>query len=281
MARNGKAYPKLLGAGMAKKTTGKPKSTRRAAGSSKPAGCSTGTGKKKAAAPKKKTAGARKASSAKSSSKTASTAKKPAAKKPTAKKAAKRKATSPAASNVKSKSASKQTLKAAKSTAATKARGTASPAPPATSVDLGGITLAAPNRKLPKTRLTPKQLQEFQDLLLAKRSEVAGDVEQLTDVALSRKAPGGASTGMPIHMADIGSDNWEQEFTLGLIASERNLVREIDEALERIQNRTYGICLATHRRISVARLRAKPWAKYCIEYARLRDEGKLPNVDVT
>ena len=80
---------------------------------------------------------------------------------------------------------------------------------------------------------------------------------------------------MPIHMADLGSDNWEQEFTLGLIANERIRVQEIDNALARIADKTYGVCLATHKRISVARLRAKPWAKYCIEYARLRDEGRV------
>lgn len=81
---------------------------------------------------------------------------------------------------------------------------------------------------------------------------------------------------MPIHMADLGSDNWEQEFTLGLIANERNCVQEIDEALLRIRNKTYGVCLAMRKRITVARLRAKPWAKYCIDYARLRDEGRVP-----
>ncbi|MHC4234990.1 MAG: TraR/DksA family transcriptional regulator, partial [Planctomycetota bacterium] len=83
-------------------------------------------------------------------------------------------------------------------------------------------------------------------------------------------------SSMPIHMADIGSDNWEQEFTLGLIDNERLLLREIDEALQRINANTYGICLATRKPISAARLRAKPWAKYCIEYARLREQGRVP-----
>ena len=81
---------------------------------------------------------------------------------------------------------------------------------------------------------------------------------------------------MPIHMADLGSDNWEQDFTLGLIASEAGLVREIDQALARIEERTYGVCEATGKPISLARLRAKPWAKYCIEYARMREEGRAP-----
>ena len=79
---------------------------------------------------------------------------------------------------------------------------------------------------------------------------------------------------MPIHMADLGTDNWEQEFTLGLIANERDRIRDIDEALARIENKTYGICIATRKRISRARLRAKPWAKYCIEYARALEEGR-------
>lgn len=271
MALNGGGNPELLGAGMAKKTTGESKSTGGATGSRKRAAGSSGTGKRKAAAPKEKAADTRSARSAKSSSKTNKTTKKSTAKK----------AASPTASNKKLTTTTKPAPKAKKNSARSKARTAAPQTPPTTSGDAGGITLARPGRKLPKTRLTPKQLEEFQELLLAKRTEVAGDVEQLTDVALSRKSQGGPSTGMPIHMADIGSDNWEQEFTLGLIASERNLVREIDDALERIQSRTYGVCLATHRRIGVARLRAKPWAKYCIEYARLRDEGKLPNVDVT
>jgi RNA polymerase-binding transcription factor DksA len=77
-------------------------------------------------------------------------------------------------------------------------------------------------------------------------------------------------------MADLGSDNWEQDFALGLIASERQTVREIDAALKRIKDKTYGVCLATHQPISTARLRAKPWAAYCIDYARAREEGQRP-----
>jgi len=81
---------------------------------------------------------------------------------------------------------------------------------------------------------------------------------------------------MPIHMTDLGSDTWEQDFTIGLIANEQNIVRDIDDALERIADRTYGMCLATDQEISLARLHAKPWAKYCIEYERAREEGRAP-----
>jgi len=125
------------------------------------------------------------------------------------------------------------------------------------------------------TYLTSEQLQEFRELLLEKRAELAGDVERLTAEARKENGFNEQST-MPIHMADLGTDNWEQDFTLGLIVNEQNLVREIDEALERIEKKTYGMCLATQKRITIARLRAKPWAKYCIEYERAREEGRAP-----
>ena len=131
------------------------------------------------------------------------------------------------------------------------------------------------DRRLPKTHLSAKELRTFRDILLTKRTELCGDVQHLTDEALNSSGGAhGEQSSMPIHMADLGSDTWEKEFTLGLIANEQARVREIDAALERIENRTYGVCLATHNKIEIARLRAKPWAKYCIEYARAREEGR-------
>ena len=127
-----------------------------------------------------------------------------------------------------------------------------------------------------KTRLSTEELEEFRQMLLDKRRELVGDVNHLEDEAIRASGHGGGGpSAMPIHMADLGSDTWEQELTLGLIANERGLLREIDEALERIDNKTYGICLATGKVITKARLRAQPWAKFCIEYARKRELGLI------
>lgn len=135
----------------------------------------------------------------------------------------------------------------------------------------------APPKKRLKTPLTAKQLRGFKALLLAKRTELTGDMMNMTQEALNRHSGTGAeSSSVPTHLAERGSDNWEQEFTLGLIANEKIVVREIDAALERIENRTYGICLGTEEPISIARLEAKPWARHGIEFARLRDEGRAP-----
>jgi DnaK suppressor protein len=129
--------------------------------------------------------------------------------------------------------------------------------------------------EIPPTYLTAAELESFREMLLQKRHELIGDVANLEDGAIRSGGSHNASglSSMPIHMADLGSDTWEQELTLGLIENERGLLREIDEALERIKDRTYGMCLATGKPITKARLRAKPWAKYCIEYARKRELG--------
>ena len=133
---------------------------------------------------------------------------------------------------------------------------------------------AAKPVKIPKTKLSPKDLEEFRQLLLDKRRELLGDVLHMEDEAIRPgETNGGNYSAMPIHMADIGSDTWEQELTLGLIETERGLLTEIEQALARIDNKTFGMCLATGKPISKARLRAKPWAKYCIEYARKREMG--------
>lgn len=124
-----------------------------------------------------------------------------------------------------------------------------------------------------KTYLSDAELEEFRELLIAKRQEIIRDVTNLEDEAIRQASGAGASSSMPIHMADLGTDTWEQELTLGLIENERNLLREIDEALDRVNNKTYGMCLATNKRISKARLQAKPWAKHCIEYERKRELG--------
>jgi RNA polymerase-binding transcription factor DksA len=126
---------------------------------------------------------------------------------------------------------------------------------------------------LPKSPLTIEDLERFRQLLVIKRRELLGDVTHMEDEALrrTRSDAAGDLSMMPIHMADIGTDNYEQEFTIGLIAGERDVLKEIDSALQRITDGTYGVCLATHKPISKARLKIKPWASFCVEYERANE----------
>ena len=122
--------------------------------------------------------------------------------------------------------------------------------------------------------LTSRELEHFRDLLLAKRRELVGDMSSMEREALRTSGGSNLST-LPIHMADMGTDNYEQEFTLGLVEKDRNLLREINNALAKIQNGTYGLCEGTGQPISKPRLEAQPWAKYSIEYARTKERGML------
>jgi RNA polymerase-binding protein DksA len=135
--------------------------------------------------------------------------------------------------------------------------------------------------KAKKNHLSAADIERFKQILLEKRHEIVGDVTEIQDEALkkSRLDASGDLSSMPIHMADIGTDNYEQEFALGLLDGERKLLREIDEALERIEQGTYGICIATDKPIAIARLEAKPWAKYCVEYARKLEEGLVEETE--
>jgi DnaK suppressor protein len=117
-----------------------------------------------------------------------------------------------------------------------------------------------------KTKLSKKELNHYRDLLLLKRRELVGDLRAMENEAL--RSGGGNLSHMPIHMADIGTDTYDQDFMLGLAANERDQLREIDAALQRIEDRSYGVCQLTGKPIPKARLDAKPWAKYTIEAAR-------------
>jgi RNA polymerase-binding protein DksA len=126
-----------------------------------------------------------------------------------------------------------------------------------------------------KRSLSATDIKHFQQILLEKRMEILRNVMEIEGEALkkSRLDATGDLSSMPIHMADIGTDNYEQEFALDLMDGERKLIREIDQALERINNGTYGICTETGQPIAKARLEAQPWAKYCIDYARKLEKG--------
>ena len=125
-----------------------------------------------------------------------------------------------------------------------------------------------------KRGLVNADAKHFKELLMEKRREILRNVTEFEDEALrkSRLDASGDLSSMPIHMADLGTDNYEQEFALGLMDSERKLLREIDNALGRLENKTYGICEATSKPISKARLEAQPWARFCVEYARMLEQ---------
>ncbi len=112
-----------------------------------------------------------------------------------------------------------------------------------------------------KTSFKKADLQRYQQLLLDKRESLVGDVRSMESQAFRQSG----TESSPNHMADYGSDTFEQDFTLGLIESDEKVINEINKALERITNQTYGVCETCAIDIPVARLDVLPWAALCVK----------------
>lgn len=82
--------------------------------------------------------------------------------------------------------------------------------------------------------------------------------------------------GYSLHMADSGTDNFDRDFALSLLSSDQDAVYEIEEALKRIEKKTYGVCELTGKPIPRARLEAIPWTRFTVTaQAQLEKDGAL------
>jgi RNA polymerase-binding protein DksA len=118
--------------------------------------------------------------------------------------------------------------------------------------------------------LTTREIEKFRVLLLEKRNELLGNVSYMEKDALHEDRSD--LSNLPIHMADLGTDSYEQEFTLELMDSERKLINDIDVALDRIEEGTYGVCMVNGEQIPKSRLEAIPWARCCVSCANLLEK---------
>ncbi|MCA9300850.1 MAG: TraR/DksA family transcriptional regulator [Phycisphaerales bacterium] len=123
-----------------------------------------------------------------------------------------------------------------------------------------------------KTPFNKRQLDKFRTVLLQKRAALIGDVSQLEGEALQSQE-GSVTTN---HIAEQGSDNYDQSLSLDLAAADRKLIKEIDDALAKIADRTYGLCELTGKPIRPERLEELPWARYSIDAARELERRSMP-----
>ena len=114
------------------------------------------------------------------------------------------------------------------------------------------------------TKRTKSELKAFRVLLVEQREALTGNIRAMEGEALKSSEQDFSVD----HMADHGSDNFEQDFTLGLIESEEERLREIHEALERIAAGSFGDCEGCGKPIAKTRLRAIPWTRHCIDCQR-------------
>jgi DnaK suppressor protein len=114
-----------------------------------------------------------------------------------------------------------------------------------------------------------KKLKQFEAILLEHRKALAGMVERTEDYGRE------ADSELTQDPADKASSSYTKELLFSQSTSERNTLRLIEEALERIADGTYGMCVNCGQEIQIKRLEAIPWARYCIKCQELQEQGLL------
>ncbi len=122
-----------------------------------------------------------------------------------------------------------------------------------------------------------KDLSEYKELLLKQKQDLLNEIRHIAkDAAISHQDASGGISTYTYHMADVASDHYERELSLSIASSEQKILYEIDEALKRIEDKTYGDCLECGNSISRQRLRAVSYASLCITCQRLRESHPRP-----
>ncbi len=114
-------------------------------------------------------------------------------------------------------------------------------------------------------KLDAKKLDFFKKLLLRIKAQIQGDIRSMADESDGDQADKGDVSGHAMHMADVATDMYDREFNLSLASNDREILQKVDAALARIEKKTYGICQKSGKRIPESRLKAIPYAEYCLE----------------
>ncbi len=136
-----------------------------------------------------------------------------------------------------------------------------------------GLVRRLKEEPLRKIKLSKAEKKYYYELLMAVRAAFGEQIKFHSDEVLSsRKDSAGERAGMATHMADLGTDNFRHDFELGLMSEEVDVLEMVDEALQRLEDSEYGICLDCGATIPRERLEAKPYAKYCTRCKSRREE---------
>ncbi|MBL7151521.1 MAG: TraR/DksA C4-type zinc finger protein [Candidatus Omnitrophica bacterium] len=118
-----------------------------------------------------------------------------------------------------------------------------------------------------KKKLNKKELSDFKKIVFKKKEEVLDEIKHISEDTL-KKSPKDASgdiSGYTYHMADVATDTYDREFSMGLASNERKVIYELDDALKKIEEGTFGICEDCKGLIAKNRLKAVPQARLCIK----------------
>lgn len=117
-------------------------------------------------------------------------------------------------------------------------------------------------------RITPysdEELEYFRQIIISKRDEAEQELNTLQNSLRESMENSSDESAYSFHMADAGTDAQEREKTYMLFNRTKKFVRYLDDALQRIDNKTYGVCKVTGKKIAKGRLEAVPHTQLSIE----------------
>ena len=131
-----------------------------------------------------------------------------------------------------------------------------------------------------ETRPIPKKFNKFYNLLISLRDHVKSELSMHTEETLKRssKDEAGDLSGYSQHMADAGTDTFDRDFALSMVSNEQDALTEIEAAIERIFEGTYGVCEMTGKNIRDERLMAVPFTRYSIETQKQLEKNQTRSV---
>ncbi|OGW82345.1 MAG: hypothetical protein A3G33_11620 [Omnitrophica bacterium RIFCSPLOWO2_12_FULL_44_17] len=124
--------------------------------------------------------------------------------------------------------------------------------------------------------MSKKEFAEFKGQLETLRIKIADGLSHIERDNLNRsqKDASGDLSGYSFHMADMATDNFDRDFSLGIASSEQDLLNRIDEALQKIKEGTFGVCEQCEKAITMKRLKAVPYTKMCIKCQEEEEKNK-------
>lgn len=125
-----------------------------------------------------------------------------------------------------------------------------------------------------KTKMNKKDLAEYKKLITKRKNDILDSISRVSQDTLkkSQKDASGDISGYTFHMADVATDNYDREFSLGLASNDRQFLYELEDALKRIEDGTFGICEECKSVLSKARLKALPYARLCLDCQQKREK---------
>ncbi|MBI3996557.1 MAG: TraR/DksA C4-type zinc finger protein [Candidatus Omnitrophica bacterium] len=121
--------------------------------------------------------------------------------------------------------------------------------------------------------LSKDQAKQLRQLLITERAKLAGEIKSIAhDASTSPREASGDLSAYTVHMADMAADTYERELSMNIVSSEQEILYQIDDALKRLDDGSFGVCQQCTQPITMSRLKAVPYASLCISCQRVKEQ---------